>query len=201
MKTSILHFMVCLIGMVMFVSCASSPASFYTLNAVENTTATPLPSVSIAVEPVSIPESIDRPQMVLQKGTNEVMVDELNRWAASPRDSIQRVVMENLSHLLGTSRVYRYLPGPITSSDYRIEIEVLRFDATLGQATFLDAIWTIRKGDREETKTGRTTSHQKVADQSYEALAAAHSQALGALSRDMAKAIQSLEQQKGAANT
>jgi len=194
MKTSTLHFMICLIGMAMFVSCASSPASFYTLSAVENTTATPSP-VSVAVEPVSIPESIDRPQMVLHKGTNEVIVDELNRWAASPKDSIQRVVMENLSHLLGTSRIYRYLPGPITSSDYRVEIEILRFDSTLGQGTLLDAIWTIRRGDREEIKTGRTTSHQKAADQSYEALAAAHSQALGVLSHDLAKAIQALEQQ------
>jgi uncharacterized lipoprotein YmbA len=184
-----------LIGMALLCSCASPPASFYTLSAIQEKVMAPSPSVGIAVGPVSIPETVDRPQMVLQAGPNEVTIDEMHRWAASPRDGIQRVVMENLSHLLGTSRVYRYPQGPVNSPDYRIEMEVLRFESTPGEGTFLDVVWTVRGSAKGEFKTGRTTSRQTVANKSYEALAGAHSQALEALSRDVAVAIQSLEHQ------
>lgn len=121
-------------------------------------------------------------------------IDELNRWAAPLRDEIQRVVMVNLSHQLGASRVYRYPQGQAISPGYRIEIEVLKFESTLGNDAYLDAIWTVRRVSGGDIKTGRTTSRQTVANKSYEALAAAHSRALGVLSRDLAQAIQSLEQ-------
>lgn len=197
MKRTAHHLAFYLIGVSLLCSCASSPASYYTLSAVEKTASAHFPSVSIAVGPVSIPDSIDRPQMVLQKGENKVTIDELNRWAASPREGIQRVVMENLSYLLGTSRVYRYPQGPTNSSGYRIEIEVLKFESTLGVDAYLDAIWTVRRVNGGEIKTGRTTSGQTAANESHEAMAAAHSRALGVLSRDLAQAVQSLEQ-KGA---
>jgi len=176
--------------MALFCSCASAPSSFYTLTAVHEKATVPSPPFSIAVGPVSIPDSIDRPQMVLQKGPNKVAIDELNRWAASPRDGIQRVVMENLSHLLGTSRVYRYPQGAWIPVDYQIEIEVLRFESTLGEDAFLDAIWTIKRRNKDDIKTGRSTVHRTVSGNTHEALAAAHSQALGFLSRDLAAAIE-----------
>jgi uncharacterized lipoprotein YmbA len=189
------HVIYYLFGMALLCSCASPPASFYTLSAVQEKAAAPSSSVSIAVGPVSIPETVDRPQMVLQEGPNEVTIDEMNRWAASPRDGVQRVVMENLSHLLGASRVYRYPQGPVNTPDYRIEMEVLRFESTLGEGTFLDVVWTVRGSAKGDIKAGRTTSRQTVANKSHEALAGAHSQALGVLSRDVANAIQSLEHQ------
>jgi uncharacterized lipoprotein YmbA len=196
MKKTFPHVIFYLIGMALLCSCASSPASFYTLSAVQEKSEAHSSSVSIAVGPVSIPETVDRPQMVLQAGPNEVTIDEMNRWAASPRDGIQRVVMENLSQLLGTSRVYRYPQGPVNSPNYRIEMEVLRFESTPGEGTFLDVVWTVRGTTKGEIKTGRTTSRQTVANKSHEALAGAHSQALGVLSRDVAEAVQSLEHQE-----
>jgi uncharacterized lipoprotein YmbA len=188
----IIHY---LIGMALLCSCASPPASFYTLSVVQEKAAAHSSSVSIAVGPVSIPETVDRPQMVLQAGPNEVTIDEYNRWAAPIQDGIQRVVMENLSQLLGTSRVYRFPRGPVNTPDYRIELEVLRFESTLGEGTFLDVVWTVRGSAKGEIRTGRTTSRQTVANKSYEALAGAHSKAFGVLSGDVANAVRSLEHQ------
>jgi uncharacterized lipoprotein YmbA len=45
---------------------------------------------------VAIPAAVDRPQFVIQKGPNQVAIDEFNRWAAPLAASIGRTVAENL---------------------------------------------------------------------------------------------------------
>jgi hypothetical protein len=131
--------------------------------------------------------------MVVQVGPNQVALDEFNRWAAPLQAEIQRVLIENLARLLGTSRVFRYPQGPITTPDFRVQIEVLRFESMPGNAALFDAIWSIHGKSEKDVKTGRTTLRESVSEATYDALAAAHSRALGTLSRDLAEAILTLE--------
>ena len=182
-----------LIGMALLSACASPPSHFYTLTPTREPAASAPSSASIAVGPVLIPESVNRPELVVQVGPNQVALDELNRWAAPLPAEIQRVLIENLSQLLGTPRVSRYPQGPITSPDFRVRIDVLRFESAPGNTALLDVIWTVQGKDEKDTKTGRTTSHEPLTDTSYDALAAAHSRALGTLSRDLAETILTLE--------
>jgi uncharacterized lipoprotein YmbA len=180
--------------MVMALSaCASAPSHFYTLTSTQVAPAGPNSMASVAIGPVSVPESVNRPEIVVQVGPNEVALDEFNRWAGPLPAEIQRVLMENLIPLLGTSRVFRYPQGPITSPDFRVQIEVLRFESAPGDAAILEVLWTVRGKTEQTVKTGRTKSREPVPDKSYDALAAAHSRALGALSRDLAEAILVLE--------
>ena len=179
----------CLIGMALLTACASPPSHFYTLSRTQEAPHGLVSSASVAVGPVSVPESVNRPEMVVQVGPNQVALDELNRWAAPLQSEIQRIVMENLAQLLATPSVFRYPQGPITSPDFRVQIEVLRFESAPGEAAFLDVIWTVRGKNDQEVKTGRTTLREPVSGQSYDALAAAHSRALGTLSHDLADAI------------
>ena len=66
--------------MALAAGCASPPSRFYTLSgATANATSTEGPS--IAVGPVSIPAVVDRPEIVVTIGDNEVWLDEFNRWA------------------------------------------------------------------------------------------------------------------------
>ena len=182
-----------LIGMALLSACASPPSHFYTLTPTREPAASAPSSASIAVGPVLIPESVNRPELVVQVGPNQVALDELNRWAAPLPAEIQRVLIENLTHLLGTPRVSRYPQGPITSPDFRVRIDVLRFESAPGNTALLDVIWTVQGKDEKDTKTGRTTSHEPLTDTSYDTLVAAHSRALGTLSRDLAEAIRALE--------
>jgi uncharacterized protein len=189
MSSTTHHIVFCLMSMALLTACASPPSQFYTLSPSQETLAGSASSATVAVGPVSIPESVNRPEMVVQVGPNQVALDEFNRWASPLQADIQGVLIENLTHLLGTPRVFRYPQGPIGSPDFRVEIEVLRFESVPGNAAIIDVIWTVRgKGDKD-VKTGRTTSHERVMDTSYNALAAAHSLALGTLSRDLAEAI------------
>ena len=173
--------------------CASTPASrFYTLNAAGGPGATSS-NLSIAVGPVSVPAVVDRPQIVVSAGPNQVRMEEFNRWAAPLQNNIARVVADNLVLMLGTPRVTLSAQTLSADTDYRAAIDVQRFESTPGEAAILDAVWTVRRTKDSKAETGRTTLREIVQEKSYDALAAAHSRALARLSRDIADAVRALE--------
>ena len=173
--------------------CASTPASrYYTLRAATDPTAMSS-GLSVVVGPVAVPEEVDRPQFVVSTSPNQIYVDEFNLWASPLQNNISHVVAQNLVALLGTPHVTLFPQTLSTDTDYRVAIEVQRFDSAPGEAATLDAVWTVRRTKDGRTETGRTTVREAVGEKSYEALAAAHSRAMARLSRDIANAVQVLE--------
>jgi uncharacterized lipoprotein YmbA len=172
--------------------CASTPPSrFYTLNAASGPAA-PSSNLSIAVGPVIVPAVVDRPQIVVSMGPNQVRLGEFNRWAAPLQNNIARVVADNLVQMLGTPRVTLYAQTLSADADYRAAIEVQSFESSPGEAAMLDAVWTVRRSKDGKAETGRTTVRETVQEKSYDALAASHSRALARLSRDLAVAVGAL---------
>jgi uncharacterized protein len=169
-------------------ACSSSPSHFYTLDAAATSSGLPVSVGKVTVGPVTIPASVDQPQFVTLDGPNRVSVDEFNRWAAPLNENIARVVAENLVVLLGTPDV---TVGPLANfvPDYAVAIDVQRFASVRGQRTEFDAVWTIHDKAAGTTQSGRTSANETVADDSFDALAAAHSRALAILSDNIAKAI------------
>jgi uncharacterized lipoprotein YmbA len=177
-----------------FAGCGSTPPSrFYTLNAASGTAASPS-TLSVLVGPVAVPALVDRPQIVVVAGANQVRLDDFNRWAAPLQNAIARVVAENLVTMLGTPRVTLSTQTLTADSDYRATIDVQSFQSAPGEAATLDAVWTVRRAKDGKAETGRTTAREAVAEQSYDALAAAHSRALARLSQDIAGAVRALAQ-------
>lgn len=171
--------------------CATPPVSYYTLAA----TAAPAPAASklaVTVGPVTVPATIDRPQIVVSTGANQVTIDEYNRWAAPVQDTLVRVVADNLGALLGTPRVTLY-PTLAADVDYRVQVEVRNFESAPGRQASLDAVWTVRRMRDGRTETGRTSVREPVAADGYDALAAAHSRGLARMSHDIAEAVRALE--------
>ena len=170
----------------------SPPARFYTLSA----TAAPAAASSnllIAVGPVTIPAVVDRPEIVVSIGQNELRIDDFNRWAAPLQDSLARTIAENLVVMLGTPRVILFPQQLATDPEYRVAIEVRTFESAPGTAIRLDAVWTLRRAKDGKSETGRTSVRETVPDASYEALAAAHSRAVARLSQDIADAVRALQ--------
>jgi hypothetical protein len=83
---------------------------------------------TIGVGPVSIPDSLDRSQIVTLSGGNEVIIAEFDRWYGSCRDEIARVMTENLSALLPSQRVVSYAWGRRVSLNRQITVDILRLD-------------------------------------------------------------------------
>jgi uncharacterized lipoprotein YmbA len=126
---------------------------------------------------------------VVKASPNRVELDEFARWAGPLDDSIARAVAGNLSQLLGTPRVATASAREL-GPDYLVSIDVQRFDSLPGEAVYLEAFWTVRKTpNNARVDSGRNVTSEALQSSSYDALAAAHSQAIGKLSADIAAAI------------
>ena len=172
--------------------CASPPSRFYTLSA----TAAPgsaSSKLSVAVGPVSVPAAVDRPQIVVSTTTNEVILDDFNRWAAPLQDNLARVVAEDLVATLGTPRVTLFPQTLAGELDYRVQVEVRSFESAPGKYAALDAVWTVRRMKDGKTETGRTSVRETIAEGGYDALAAAHSRAVARMSQEIAQAVGTLD--------
>jgi uncharacterized lipoprotein YmbA len=175
--------------------CSTAPSKFYSLTSTATADSTPATPAKIAVGPVAIPASVDQPEFVVQVAANRVQVDEFNRWVSPLSDGIARAVAGDLVVLLGTPEVTSAELANFPP-DYRVTIDVQRFESVQGQAATLEAVWTVRKTISGEIRSGRTVAREPVQGQSYDALAAAHSQALAKMSADIAAAIRAEAEQK-----
>jgi uncharacterized lipoprotein YmbA len=172
--------------------CASPPSRFYTLSA-ETAAAVPASDLSLAVGPVSVPAAVDRPEIVVSTGANQVQLDEFNRWASPLKNEISRVVAQNLVALLGTGKVTQFPETSSADAAYRVSIEVQSFESVPGEHAGLDAVWTLRRVSDDKFRTGRTSLREPVSESGYDGLAAAHSRAIARLSRDIADGVRAIE--------
>ncbi len=173
--------------------CASSPSRFYTLNPTAAPAAEQTAGCAVSVGPVSVPAAVDRLQIVVQTGPNQVFISEFDRWASPLKGDIARVVAANLTLLLGTPRVTVFPTSTAADASYRVIIDVMRFDSELNKAATLDALWTVSTVKDGQTQRNRTTVSEPVQGSDYVAIAAAHSRALGKMSVGIAATIHEME--------
>jgi len=171
--------------------CASAPARFYTLSA-DLPPGAQASKIAVVVGPVSIPAQVDRPQMVITQGPNQVRLEENDRWASPLGDAIASVVAENLAAILGTPRVTLFPDRMAGDGAYGVAIEVQQFLSEPGTAASLSAVWTVRRAADGRTETGRTRVREPVKGSGYADLAAAHSRNLAAMSREIADTLAAL---------
>jgi uncharacterized protein len=146
--------------------------------------------LSLYVGPVSVPEAVDRPQMVLRTSPNQVEISDAHRWAEPLKTAIARVLAETLSRELRTARVLASRQGATGPVDYRIAVEVQRFESSLDTGATIDAVWTIVPSEKEgATRNGRTVAQESLPTRDPQGLAAAHSRALDKIGRDIAAAM------------
>jgi uncharacterized lipoprotein YmbA len=189
------HGLVATLLLLVAAACApTQPTQFYTLSSVQlppKDGADNLRTV-VAVGPVSLPEYLDRPQIVTRASGNRVMLAEFNSWVEPINGMFIRVLVENLSLLLATDNVIALPQRRPMRLDYQVEVDVTRFDADLNGRALLDARWRVfgREGERL-VEEGRSTIVQPAdAPGNYEAIVAAMSRALGQMSISIASAIE-----------
>jgi uncharacterized lipoprotein YmbA len=182
-----------LIALAALTGCGSSPkANFYTLSSgVPAPQAASGATFTVAIGMVTIPDIVDRPQIVSRSGANQVTLDEFARWAEPLQREIPRVIADNLTRELNGALVSTYPQSANVSADCKVLLEVQRFDSAPGDAATVEVLWTVRpaKGD---AKSGRSVVREAAGGAGYDALVAAHSRALASVSRDIAAAVRAV---------
>jgi uncharacterized protein len=150
-------------------------------------------NLSVGLGPVTIPDYLDRPQIVTRSNQNSILLAEFDRWAEPLSGTIMRTLVENLSALLHTDNVVPY-PWPASVDvSYQVLVELFRLDGILGEKAILDVQWSVlgKKG-KKVFLLKRSTFVEPTRETSFAALVSAESRALDNLSREMASAIRDL---------
>ena len=189
---------VCVLGLLaaFFGGCArSKPTRFYILTSSPRSELAQREQASteqlvIGIGPVKFPEYLDRPQIVSRTSGNRLNLAEFDRWAEPLGESFARTLTENLSGLLATERVVLLPWKGGGAADYRITMEVIRFDGRPGGEVSLIARWTLLGPDGNELAAPRRSQITASTRQpGYGGLAEAMSEAVGELGREIVTAI------------
>lgn len=173
---------------VLLAACGSTPKeSFYTLSAPPPVEASATATISIVVGPVTVPEAVDRTPMVIRTGPNQVDIADLHRWAEPLKAAIPRVLAAHLARALGTARVTSSRQAGGAEADYRVAVEVSRFESSFTDGATLEAAWTII--GKAGTVRGRTVARETASPGDHAGIASAHSRALEKLAGDIANAM------------
>lgn len=170
-------------------ACGSTPKeSYYTLSASPAPPPAATSTLSVQVGPVAVPDAVDRSPMVVRTGPNEVQIDDLHRWVEPLKTAIPRALAELLMQDLGTSHVLAGRASSGTPVDYRVAVDVQRFESSFSEGATLDAAWTVTPA-QGPARRGRTFAHEAAASSDHGGIAAAHRKALEKLAADIAAAI------------
>ena len=173
--------------------CASAPSRFYILAPVAGSppSATgPSRELAVGVGPVTLPEYLDRPQIVTRTSRHELRLAEFERWAEPLKDNFAQVLKENLAILLPSQRVIAYPWKRATPLDYQLTVAVWRFEWAADGQGELKTRWSLLSGDGQQELLTRTSSYDvRAASEDYPAIVAAMNEALAAFSRDAAAAL------------
>ncbi len=146
---------------------------------------------TVRVGPASVPEMLDRPELVLRVSATELVIDDGHRWAEPLRTGIARAVASDLARELdGALVVLAEEEETREATDVEVTIDVQRLDAKLGDSVAIDVAWVARWTDSRPIHAGRSTAHAPVAPGgSYDALVVACTRALATLSSEIARSL------------
>ncbi len=170
-------------------ACGATPReSYYTLSANPGSMLPSASGVSVVVGSVAVPDAVDRSPMVVRTGPNEVAIDDLHRWVEPLKTGIPRALAELLARELDTAHVLAGRSASGTKADYRVAVDVQRFESSFSEGATLDAAWTVTPA-QGPVRTGRTFARQPAPSGDHAGIAAAHRKALEKLAADIAAAI------------
>ena len=145
---------------------------------------------AVGVGPIRVPAYLDRPSLVVRAGADEVTLSPDHRWAESLADGIARVMAGNLSLMIPTNAVAIFPWRTPWTVQYRVTMEILRFDGPLSGPVVLDARWRLLDaGGQEMVLKAVNLSEPVPPPPTYAGLVAAQSQLLARVGQDVAAEI------------
>lgn len=149
--------------------------------------------MTVGMREVEVPSYLDRRQIMVRTGSNELAISEFNQWAEPLKENIARVIAQNLESLTCADVMGVPPTGRSRHVDYRLQARVNRLEGDLGGQAVLDAEWSlIGAGDGRTVASRRSRFARPVPGKDYASLVSAHSELVADLSREIARAVAAL---------
>ena len=172
----------------------SQPAQYYTLNPMQRPEARPdfKPRFTVSVGPVILPDSLKRPQIAIRTNENQVGFSEFHKWAGPLKDDAKRILAENLGILLSEEGATVSTDELLFEPDYRVVVNINRFDGVPGETARLNAVWTLKDLKSQISSVTQSLFTEIVSGPDYTDLVNAQSRTLASLSLEIAAEIKKL---------
>ncbi len=172
----------------------SQPAQYYTLNPMQRPEARPdfKPRFTVSVGPVILPDSLKRPQIAIRTNENQVGFSEFHKWAGPLKDDAKRILAENLGILLAEEGATVSTDELLFEPDYRVVVNINRFDGVPGETARLNAVWTLKDLKSQKNSVTQSLFTEKVSGPDYTDLVNAQSRTLASLGLEIAAEIKKL---------
>ena len=150
--------------------------------------------LAIGIGPITLPQYLERPQIVTRLNSNEMKLADFDQWAEPLKDNFTRVLAENLSALLCADAMAVFPWSGSTPVDYQVQVEVIRLDGALGGEAVMTARWAIMGEDSRKVLYTTTSSYREPVPDSeeYSSLVVSQSRLLEKFSQDIAEAIREI---------
>ena len=189
--------------------CQSPPSRLYLLNSIPATPQTQAataasgssrparahaggPVIGVAV---SVPEYLDRTDIIERTSANELKPNYDAQWGENLAVTATRTVSDNLATLLPSDDIMMLPSRSRRSFDYQVNLDLTRFESDPQGVSTLAGRWSIANSEGVEKASGHVLRTEPASGTGYDAMAAAMSRNLAAVSSDIANALQRLPAQ------
>ena len=193
MSTTYLKGSIALVLGSLLTACATPPTQFYQLEATSPplvTSTTTAKKMLIGIGPLSLPALVDRKQIVTRGANNAIQLAEFHQWATPLQDNVLNVLSKNIAAQQSNAIVRSYPWSVYGEMDYRVIIDISRFDSQLGKSANLEASWVIMS-EKNHTiiSNGQTNIQQLLHDERYDSAVLALNKLLSELSQQLSLAL------------
>lgn len=165
----------------------SPKSNFYSLQPQDSTKVFELKQVSIGIDNVSLPDYLDRGQIVsFSSDGTQMYINEQDRWGAPLDSMLQRILAEDISKSFPFC-VVKSKTALLESFRYLVKVQIVRFDK-VGNNAVLTAWWQISNASGRVLYKGKTDL-QETTDGSYKSYAKTQSKMLSVMSGQIASKI------------
>lgn len=184
-------------AMAVLACAATPPTNFYVLAPIPAPVDTSVKTGTkrlIGLGPVTLPALLERKQLVTRTGNNTIQIAEQHQWAAPLKENMTQTLTENLAKLKANDLVKAYPWSAYGEADYRILVDVIRFDTTPGQSVDLEANWAIMaEKNHVILSNGLAKISRQLADTSFTGAVQGLSSVLAEFSRQLAIAMDDIK--------
>jgi uncharacterized lipoprotein YmbA len=175
-------------------ACARTPAARYYVLAGPDSAVSAAERTGplIGLGPVSLPSYLDRPQIVTRAGDNRLELAPRQRWAEPFAESFRRALFEQVAAARPDVRLLNYPWKSSLPLAARVTLDVQRFDRGSDGAVVLLARWSVasdKDGAAPAQRASRIAVPVSAKADDYDALVAAHAQAVAQLAKEIAAAL------------
>ena len=154
---------------ILLTACASPREHLYSLEDVSPAMPVGVSDrATVVIERVSLPEVVDRPQLVVREGTYDIRISEQERWATPLKESLPRLLAAELTRRIGDRRFVPAASAAINKPSARLFIDVSNLDMARTTGVRVLAHWVYRPASRDMVPVeGDTVAHTQITVDGY----------------------------------